>query len=146
MKQVALNRKARFHYEIEEEIEAGIMLVGSEVKSLRASNINISEGYVGDVKGELILLNVHIAPYKGANNFNHDPLRPRRLLLHKKQIDKLIGKIQIKGLSLVPLSIYFNEKNIAKVKIGVCKGKKLYDKRASIKDRDEKRREQREGE
>ncbi|MFT6332139.1 MAG: SsrA-binding protein [Lentimonas sp.] len=146
MKQVAVNRKARFHYTIEEEIEAGIMLLGSEVKSLRDSSVNLTDGYVGDTKGELFLLNVHISPFKGANRFNHEPLRPRKLMLHRKQIDKLLGKIQIKGLSLIPLSIYFNEKNFAKVKIGVCKGKKLYDKRASLKEKDEKRRIQREGE
>ena len=86
--QLANNRKARFHYTIEEELEAGIMLLGSEVKSLRAGGINISDGHVAEQNGELVLLNVHIAEYKGANKFNHAPLRPRKLLLHKKQIDK----------------------------------------------------------
>lgn len=139
MKQIANNRKARFHYTIEEELEAGIMLLGSEVKSLRTGGLNISDGHVSDVNGELVLLNVHIAEYKGANKFNHEPLRPRKLLLHKKQIDKLLGKIQTKGLSVIPLSIYFNTRNIVKINLGICKGKKLYDKRASIKERDEKR-------
>ena len=144
MKQVAVNRKARFNYQVEEEIEAGMALLGSEVKSLRNASVNLTDGFVIEKKGELFLNNVHISPYKGANNFNHDPMRSRKLLLHKKQITKLLGKMQMKGLSLIPLSIYFNEKNIAKVQIGVCKGKKLYDKRASIKERDEKRRVQRE--
>ena len=137
--QLANNRKARFHYTIEEELEAGIMLLGSEVKSLRAGGINISDGHVAEQNGELVLLNVHIAEYKGANKFNHAPLRPRKLLLHKKQIDKLLGKIQTKGLSVIPMSMYFNTRNIVKINLGICKGKKLYDKRASIKERDEKR-------
>jgi len=138
-KQIANNRKARFNYTIEEELEAGIMLLGSEVKSLRAGGINIGDGYVAEIKGELLLLNVHIAEYKGANKFNHEPLRQRKLLLHKKQIDKLLGKIRTKGLSIIPLSMYFNTRNIVKINLGICKGKKLYDKRASIKERDEKR-------
>jgi SsrA-binding protein len=143
MKQIASNRKARFHYTIEEELEAGIMLLGSEVKSLRAGGVNISDGHISEVNGELTLLNVHIAEYKGANKFNHAPLRHRKLLLHKKQIDKLLGKVRTKGLSIIPLSMYFNDRNIVKINIGICKGKKLYDKRASIKERDEKRSAQR---
>ena len=139
VKQIANNRKARFNYTVEEEIEAGIMLLGSEVKSIRDGKINISDGYAAEQNGDILLLNVHISEYKGANKFNHAPLRPRKLLLHKKQIDKLLGKMHTKGLSLVPLSLYFNSKNIIKVNMGVCKGKKLYDKRASIKERDEKR-------
>ena len=139
MKQIANNRKARFNYTVEEEIEAGIMLLGSEVKSIRDGKINISDGYAAEQNGDILLLNVHISEYKGANKFNHAPLRPRKLLLHKKQIDKLLGKMHTKGFSLVPLSLYFNSKNIIKVNMGVCKGKKLYDKRASIKERDEKR-------
>jgi len=139
MKQIANNRKARFNYTIEEELEAGIMLLGSEVKSLRSGGINIGDGYVAEIKGELVLLNIHIAEYKGANKFNHEPLRQRKLLLHKKQIDKLLGKIRTKGLSIIPLSMYFNTRNIVKINLGICKGKKLYDKRASIKERDEKR-------
>ena len=139
MKQIANNRKARFNYTIEEELEAGIMLLGSEVKSLRAGGVNISDAYVAEIKGELVLLNLHIAEYKGANKFNHTPLRQRKILLHKKQIDKLLGKIRTKGLSIIPLSMYFNARGIVKINIGICKGKKLYDKRASIKARDEKR-------
>ncbi len=139
MKQIANNRKARFNYTIEEELEAGIMLLGSEVKSLRAGGVNIGDGYVVEIDGNLFLINVHIAEYKGANKFNHAPMRQRKLLLHKKQIDKLLGKIRTKGLSIIPLSMYFNTRNIVKLNIGICKGKKLYDKRASIKARDEKR-------
>jgi SsrA-binding protein len=139
VKLIANNRKARFNYTIEEEIEAGIMLLGSEVKSIREGKININDGYVAEQKGDLMLLNVHIAPYKGANKFNHTPLRARKLLLHKKQIIKLLSKINTKGNSIIPLSFYFNKKNIVKVNLGIAKGKKLYDKRASIKERDEKR-------
>jgi SsrA-binding protein len=145
MKQIANNRKARFNYTIEEEIEAGIMLLGSEVKSIREGKININDGYIAEQNGDIVLLNIHIAEYKGANRFNHSPLRPRKILLHKKQINKLMGKIHIKGLSLIPLSMYFNTRNIVKVNLGLCKGKKLYDKRASIKERDERRNEARGG-
>ncbi len=143
MKQIANNRKARFNYTVEEELEAGIMLLGSEVKSLRAGGVNLGDGHVSEVDGELVLLNVHIAEYKGANKFNHEPLRPRKLLLHKKQIDKLLGKIRTKGMSIIPLSMYFNARNIVKINLGICKGKKLYDKRASLKEKDEKRSAQR---
>ena len=146
MKKIANNRKARFNYTIEEEIEAGIMLVGSEVKSIRDGKININDGYITEQKGDMVLLNVHISEFKGANRFNHDPLRSRKLLLHKKQINKLLGKVHTKGLSLIPLSMYFNNRNIIKLNIGLCKGKKLYDKRASIKERDEKRNAARESE
>jgi SsrA-binding protein len=138
------NRKAHFNYTIEEEIEAGIVLVGSEVKSIRQAKVSLNESYIASIKGELFLVNANIAEYKGANNFNHDPLRPRKLLLHKKQIEKLISKIEIKGYSIVPLRIFFNTKNYAKIVIGVGKGKKLYDKRDTIKKRDEQRRLQRE--
>jgi SsrA-binding protein len=138
-KQIANNRKARFNYTIEEEIEAGIMLQGSEVKSARDGKVNLGDGHVVEQNGDLILINVHISEYKGSNQFNHPPLRPRKLLLHKKQIGKILGRIQTKGYSLIPLAMYFNNRGIAKVNLGICKGKKLYDKRASIKERDEKR-------
>lgn len=137
------NRKARFNFTIEEEIEAGMMLLGSEVKSLREGKASISESYITEAKGEIFLINANINEYKGANKFNHDPKRPRKLLLHKKQTEKLMGKINIKGHSAVPLKIYFNKKNVAKVLIGIGTGKKLYDKRASIKERDDNRRNQR---
>ncbi len=139
MKVITHNRKAKFNYEIEEEIEAGIILLGSEIKSIREGKITINEAYAAEIKGEIILLNSNIAEYKGANKFNHDPKRPRKLLLHTKQINKLIGKMDLKGYSLIPLKVYFNKKNMVKVLIGIAKGKKLYDKRKSIKERDENR-------
>lgn len=135
-----LNRKARFNYEIEEEIESGIVLLGSEIKSIRQGKATINESYVAEIKGELFLVNAHISEYKGSNQFNHDPRRPRKLLLHKKQIQKILGKMQTKGFSIVPTKIYFNKKGFAKIMIGLGKGKKLYDKRETIKKRDETRR------
>lgn len=138
-----LNRKAHFNYTIEDEFEAGIVLLGSEVKSLRQGKANISESYVAEVFGELFLINCNISEYKGANRFNHEPKRPRKLLLHKKELNKILGKIQTKGYSMMPLKIFFNKKNFAKVIVGIGKGKKLHDKRESIKARDDKRRAQR---
>lgn len=137
------NRKAHFNYTIEEELEAGIMLLGSEVKSLRDSKATINEAYITENAGELFLINCNISEYKSANRFNHAPKRPRKLLVHKKQLQKLIGKLDSGGYSAFPLKIYFNKKNIAKVLLGIGKGKKLYDKRESIKKRDEARRNQR---
>jgi SsrA-binding protein len=135
-----LNRKAHFNYTIEDELEAGLILLGSEVKSLRQGKANISEAYVAEIHGELFLINCNISEYKGANRFNHEPKRQRKILLHKKQLDKVLGKMQTKGYSVVPLKVFFNKKNFAKVVIGIGKGKKLYDKRDSIKERDERRR------
>jgi SsrA-binding protein len=143
---VIQNRKAHFHYFIEEEHEAGIVLLGSEVKSLRQGRANISESYIAEKNGEFFLTNAHISEYKGANKFNHEPTRQRKLLLHKKEMRKLIGKLQKKNYSIVPTKIYFNKKGFAKISIGLGKGKKLYDKRETIKNRDETRRIQREGE
>ncbi len=140
-----LNRKAHFNYTIEDEVEAGLVLVGSEVKSLRQGKASIAEGYVAEIKGELFLLNCNITEYKGANKFNHEPTRPRKILLKKKEIAKIVGKMEQKGYSIVPLKLYF-KKNYAKVLLGLGKGKKLYDKRDSIKKRDESRRVAREGE
>ncbi len=138
-----INRKAHFNYTIEEEIEAGIILLGSEVKSVRDGRVNISESYVAEISGELFLVNSNISEYKGANKFNHSPKRNRKLLLHKKQIQKIVGKMQTQGYSAVPIKIFFNKKNFAKVIIGLGRGKKLYDKRESIKQRDDNRRKQR---
>jgi SsrA-binding protein len=138
-----LNRKAHFNYAIEEELEAGMILLGSEVKSLREGKANIAEAYVSEAGGEFFLTNCNITEYKGANKFNHPPKRQRKLLLHKKEINKLLGKMQIEGYSVIPLKIFFNKKNFAKVLLGIGKGKKLYDKRESIKERDDKRRNQR---
>jgi SsrA-binding protein len=138
-----LNRKAHFNYAIEEEIEAGIVLLGSEIKSIREGKITINEAYVAEIKGELFLVNAHITPYKGANKFNHEPTRQRKLLLHKKQLGKIIGKSFVEGYSVVPTKIFFNKRGFAKVMVGIGRGKKLYDKRESIKQRDDNRRKQR---
>lgn len=140
-----INKKAYFNYTIEDELEAGIILLGSEVKALRQGKANISDGYIAEIKGELFLVNCNISEYKGANKFNHEPKRQRKLLVHKKELSKLLGKMQTKGYSMVPLKIYFNKRNFVKILIGLGKGKKLYDKRQSIKAKDELRRSQREG-
>lgn len=144
MKAISINRKARFNYFIEEELEAGIILLGSEVKSVRAGRVNISDSYAAEVNGEIVLMNCHISEYKGANRFNHDPMRIRKLLLHKKEIRKLLGKVAQKGYSLIPTELFINNKGLIKLKLGLAKGKKLYDKRESIKERDENRRMARE--
>jgi SsrA-binding protein len=119
------------------------MLLGSEVKSLREGKASISESYVNETAGDLFLINCNISEYKSANRFNHEPKRQRKLLLRKKQLNKILGKMQEKGYACLPIKIYFNKKNIAKVLIGIGRGKKLYDKRDSIKKRDENRRKQR---
>lgn len=133
---VAQNRKARFNYSIIETFEAGIVLVGSEVKSLRSGKANIGDAFA-DIEGtEVCLRQMHITEYFGANRFNHYPTRTRKLLLHKSQIRKLLGKLKTKGLTIVPLSVYFNEKNMVKVEIALASGKKNYDKREAIKNRE----------
>ncbi len=132
------NRRARFEYEILDSFEAGIVLVGSEVKSLRQGKANLQDSYAVVKNGEVWLLNMHISPYEQANQFNHDPVRTRKLLLNKSEIAKLSGKTNEKGLALVPLKLYFKKGN-AKVELGIAKGKKLHDKRESIKERDVER-------
>ena len=138
IKIIAQNRKAYYNYTIDEEIEAGIMLVGSEVKSLRLGQAHIGDAYVVEEKGDLFLMNSTINEYKGANRFNHEPGRKRKLLLHKKEIIKITGKMFQKGYSLIGLKLYFKRGKV-KVLLGLAKGKKLYDKRASIKKKDEAR-------
>ena len=135
-KLVAENRKARFNYEISDTLEAGIALSGSEVKSLRSGKANIADAYASDEGGELYLLNAHIAEYSQAGRANHKPTRPRKLLLHRKEIGKLAGAIQREGMTVVPLKLYFNQRGIAKVLLGLAKGKKLHDKRDTEKRRD----------
>lgn len=135
-KSIAENRKARYNYFIEEDFEAGIMLVGTEVKSLRAGGANIQESYASFENGGLYLVNAHIAEYGFGNRNNHDPGRPRKLLMHKKELDKLFAKIQRAGKTVVPLSLYFNERGKVKVKLGLASGKKQHDKRATEKARD----------
>ena len=135
-KLVAENRKARFNYEIGDTVEAGIALTGSEVKSLRTGRANIADSYASEEGGELYLINAHIAEYTQAGRANHSPTRPRKLLLHRKEIGKLAGAIQREGMTVVPLKLYFNQRGIAKVLLGLAKGKKLHDKRETEKRRD----------
>jgi SsrA-binding protein len=143
VKVVASNRKARFEYFLLEQFEAGVSLQGSEIKSLRAGQISLAEAYVQVDGQEAWLVNCHIAPYEFASHFNHDPKRPRRLLLHKRQIAELWNAIRQKGVTVVPVQVYLKAGR-AKVEIAIAKGKKLYDKRASIADRDMEREVQRE--
>jgi SsrA-binding protein len=133
---VAQNRKARFHYEIGEAFEAGIALTGSEVKSLRSGKATIAESYADTRAGEIFLINANIPIYLQAGRFNHEPKRPRKLLLHKRQINKLIGAIEREGMTLVPLKLYFNDRGRAKVEVALARGKKLHDKRDAARKRD----------
>ena len=135
LKIICLNRKATFNYFFEDLIEAGIVLKGSEIKSVREGKVNIADSYAVEKNGELVLINSHIAKYKQANSLNHDPMDERKLLLSKKEINKLIGKMQRDGFTIVPTKMYF-KKGKAKVEIAVAKGKKHYDKRATKKERD----------
>jgi SsrA-binding protein len=135
-KVVALNRRAKFDFAIVDTFEAGIMLMGSEVKSLRLGKASINEAYAGDNQGELFLFNAFIPEYIEANRFNHEPKRPRKLLVHKKEWNKMLGAIKRQGMTLVPMSIYFNEHGRAKVELALAKGKTHGDKRESIKERD----------
>ena len=132
------NRKAKFDYTILEEIEAGMVLKGTEVKSIKDGKANIKDSYAIIKNGEVYLLNMHISEYKEGNIFNHEETRTRKLLLHKKEILKLRDKVDLQGITLIPLKVYF-KKNKAKVLLGLAKGKKTYDKRESIKERDIKR-------
>lgn len=135
---IAQNKKAYHDYFVDEEYEAGIELRGTEVKSVREGKVNLKDSYVSCKTGEALLIGMHISPYEHGNIFNHDPLRTRRLLLHKREINKLIGLTQQQGYTLIPLKLYFKGRN-AKLLIGLCRGKKDYDKRASIAERDAKR-------
>ncbi len=135
---ITVNRKARHDYFVLETYEAGIELFGTEVKSLRAGTVNLKDSWCNIENGEIFLLGAHISPYEKGNIFNRDPLRVRRLLMHKREIMKLYGTIKQDGYSLIPLSLYFHKSHV-KVEIGLCKGKKLYDKRADIAKRDAKR-------
>ena len=132
----ARNRRARHEYFIIETLEAGVMLSGTEVKALRNGSASIAEAYAGEKDGELYLLNAYVPEYKPAQRFNHEPKRARKLLVKRKELDKLLGSIRRDGVTLVPLSIYFNERGIAKVELGLAKGKKKGDKRETEKARD----------
>jgi SsrA-binding protein len=133
---VAENRRARFNYQIGEAFEAGIQLVGTEVKSLRNARATIAESYVSPEGGEIWLINANIPEYLQANRFNHEPTRRRKLLLHKRQMEKLVGAVQREGMTIVPLRVYFDERGRAKVEIALAKGKQAHDKRETEKQRD----------
>ncbi len=135
----AQNKRARFDYLIIEELEVGIVLTGSEVKSIRQGKVSIGESYAGEMEGELYLFNANILEYSQASHFNHEPKRPRKLLLHKRERNKFLNAIRKKGLTIIPLVMYFNHKGKIKLKIALGKGKNTVDKRDSIKDRDWKR-------
>jgi len=139
VKLVTDNRKARFDYAIEETLEAGLSLTGTEVKSLRQGHANLRDAHAYIRNGEVFLLNAHIAPYEQGNRMNHDPTRSRKLLLHRREIDHLEGRVRQQGMTLVPLRIYFNDRGRAKVEIALGRGKKKYDKRQTIAERDAKR-------
>lgn len=143
LRAVATNRKAYHDYHIQQEYEAGLVLVGTEIKSVRAGQVNLRDGYVQIRDGEAWLLNVHIAPYDHAARENHEPRRERKLLLHKREIARLIGKVQEKGFTIIPLRVYFKG-NKAKVEIALARGKREYDKREAIAGRDSERQIQRE--
>ena len=136
VKTVAENRRARFEYFIEEVFEAGIALSGTEVKSLRGGEGSIAESYAYVNDGEAWLVNAHIPEFSHGNRFNHVPKRPRKLLLHEREIEKMIGAVERKGMTLIPLSVYFNSRGRAKVELALAKGKQTHDKRQTIKDRD----------
>lgn len=139
-KLVAANKKARHDYFIEATYEAGIVLTGTEIKSVRAGKVSIKESYAKVENGELIIYGMHISPYEQGNRYNVEPLRPRKLLLHKKEINKLYGETKNTSLTIVPLSMYINEDGRAKVEIGLARGKKNYDKRATIAKKDADRK------
>lgn len=138
-KLIAENRRARFDYHLDETFEAGIALTGSEVKSLRLGKANIAESYASAEGREIVLVNAFIPPYEAANRFNHEPRRPRRLLLHRRQIDRLLGAVRREGRTIVPTRLYFNDRGLAKLELALAKGKSAPDKRAAEADRDWKR-------
>lgn len=138
MKTIAQNKKARHDYFVEETYEAGIELCGTEVKSLRAGRVNLKDSWCSIVDGEIFVSGMHISPYEQGNIFNRDPMRVRKLLMHKKEILKLYGTVKQTGYSLIPISLYFKDSKV-KLQVGLCKGKKLYDKRADMAERSAKR-------
>ncbi len=140
---IALNRKARYNYFIEDDFEAGIVLTGTEVKSLRAGEANITDAYAEAKMGEIFLINGYIKEYEMGNRHNHEARRPRKLLLHRREVNRIAAAIQRKGKTLVPLSLYFNDKNRVKIKLGLASGKKSHDKRATEKERDWNRQKNR---
>jgi SsrA-binding protein len=139
MKTVAVNRPAYYNYEIIESLEAGIALLGSEVKSVREGRISLKESYAEVKDGEVFLVGCHISPYEPANRFNHDPLRRRKLLLRRREIKRLTGKIKERGLTLVPTKVLLTDKGLVKIDVALAKGRKAYEKREVIKDRERER-------
>jgi len=139
MRIIAKNKKAFFNYEILEKYEAGISLLGSEVKSIREGRISLKESYAEIKRGEIFLINCHINPYEAANRFNHDPLREKKLLLHRREIKRLTGKVKEKGLTLIPTKVFISNQGNVKVEISLGKGKKAYQKREAIRERDRDR-------
>ncbi len=139
MKIISTNKKAFFNYEIYDTFEAGISLMGSEVKSIREGRISLKESYAEIKDGEVFLINCHISPYAPANRFNHDPTRERKLLLHRREIKRLTGKIKEKGLTLVPTKVLINDKGKVKIEVSLARGKRAYQKREAIKERDRER-------
>ncbi len=139
MRLIAKNKKAFFNYEILETYEAGVTLVGSEVKSIREGRISLKESYAEIKEGEVFLVNCHVSPYEAANRFNHDPLRDRKLLLHRREIKRLTGKIKERGLTLVPTKVLINDKGKVKIELALAKGKRVYQKREVIRERDRDR-------
>ena len=136
MKSISVNKKAFFNYEILESMEAGISLLGSEVKSIRDGRVTMKDTYADIRNGEIILFGLHISPYEAANRFNHDPLRERKLLLHRREIRRLTGKIQERGLPLIPTKVLMTDKGLIKIELALAKGKKLYEKKEAMKERD----------
>jgi SsrA-binding protein len=138
-KTIATNRKARHDYTVEDSFEAGIALTGTEIKSVREGSVNLQDAYARIEKGEIWLIGARIAPWAGGNRWNHDPMRDRKLLVHRTHIDQLVGRTKAKGLTMVPLSMYFNDRGKAKVQVGLVRGKKNYDRRRDIAERDARR-------
>jgi SsrA-binding protein len=138
-KTISLNRRARHEFSIDDSIEAGIALTGTEIKSIRAGKVSLSDAYARIERGEAWLVGAHIAPWEGGNRYNHEAKRDRKLLLHRTQIDMLVGRTKAKGLTLIPLRLYISDRGKAKLEIGLGKGKQLYDRRRDIAARDAKR-------
>jgi SsrA-binding protein len=140
-KLIAENRRARFDYFLESTFEAGLILTGTEVKALRLGRANIAESYAATEGDEIVLVNAHIPEYGPANRFNHEPRRPRKLLLHRREIDKLLGAVRRDGRTLIPTKLYFNDKGFVKLELALAKGKKIHDKREASAERDWKRQQ-----
>lgn len=136
---VALNRRARHDYTIDETFEAGLALTGTEIKSIRGGKANLTSAYARVERGEAWLVGAHIAPFEGGNRYNHEPKRTRKLLLHRSEIDELLGRTKAKGQTIVPLRLYINERGLAKIELGLARGKQLHDRRQDIAERDARR-------